>query len=118
MRSYVRGLSWSSHTISIVRPRMKHTSQRICPRSLTLPRPTQEEKEVTAAAVLLRSTLFGWCFLDYWAASHGRIAGNGDNGVLLQVHTCLLPRGASLTSAFTRASLAVALSLVSHGTLP
>ena len=45
----------------------------------------KEEKEVTAAAVLLRSTLFSWCFLDYWAAGHGRIAGNGDNGVLLQV---------------------------------
>ena len=39
---------------------------------------------MTAAAVLLRSTLFGWCFLDYWAAGHGRIQGNGDNGVLLQ----------------------------------
>ena len=35
--------------------------------------------------MLLRSTLFSWCFLDYWAASHGRIAGNVDNGLLLQV---------------------------------
>jgi len=55
--------------------------------------------------VLLRSTLFGWCFLDYWAAGHGRIAGNADNGVLLQVPACPALNGLPLTSALMRASL-------------
>ena len=48
--------------------------------------------------MLLRSTLFGWCFLDYWAAGHGRVAGNADNGVLLQVPACLRHKGPSQMS--------------------
>ena len=44
----------------------------------------QDDKEVTASAVLLRSTLFTWCFLDYWLGLEWR-GENRDNGALLMV---------------------------------
>ncbi len=64
--------------------------------------------------MLLRSTLFGWCFLDYWAAGHGRVAGNADNGVLLQVPAWLLLNRSPLTKRLEEPQSFVALLLMSR----
>ena len=45
----------------------------------------QDDKEVTASAVLMRSTLFTWCFIDYWLPAAERGVENRDNGALLLV---------------------------------
>ncbi len=38
---------------------------------------------MTASAVLMRATLFTWCFIDYWLPAAQRGVENRDNGALL-----------------------------------